>query len=280
MYNLEGKQNRRDYLSAGETILPVVYFLSSLVYFTLAGIWIYVLYKRRLTCSLIHFFMLSFVILKAFNLVFEAENKHYIKRTGRSRDYDILFYISSFLKRVMLYTLVVLIGAGWSHLKPYLQDKEKKVLKMVIPLQVVTHIALVFIEEMPLPIPFKPTWKTVSSLVQLICYCAVSLKTFRSIWILDEAARTDEKAAMKLMKLTAFILYYVTVICYIYLTDHDVVYALERNTCYEYPWIGVVVGELATVAFCVFSGYKFKPAAHDPYSVMDDEEKDIAAQCG
>ncbi|XWS38144.1 hypothetical protein CRYUN_Cryun19dG0105100 [Craigia yunnanensis] len=34
MYNLDGKKNHRDYLSAGETILPRVYFLLFLVYFT------------------------------------------------------------------------------------------------------------------------------------------------------------------------------------------------------------------------------------------------------
>ncbi|KAL4352739.1 hypothetical protein GQ457_06G038250 [Hibiscus cannabinus] len=277
MYNLEGKQNRRDYLSAGETILPRVYFLLSLVSFALAGIWIFVLYKRRLTVSPVHSFMLAFVILKAFVLVLEAENKHYIKRTGSDHDHDILFYISSFLKGMMLYTLIVLIGYGWSHLKPYLQDKEKKVLKTVIPLQVVAHFALVFIEETHLPIPSKPAWKIVASVLQLICYCTVSLRMFCSIRNLRQAAPTDEKAAAKLMKLTAFILYYVTVICYIYCT-RIVVYVLETNTSYKYAWMGVVVGELATVAFCVFSGYKFKPAAHDPYSVIDDEEKYVAAE--
>ncbi|GMJ10929.1 hypothetical protein like AT5G42090 [Hibiscus trionum] len=52
MYNFEGKQNRPDYLlSAVETILPGVYFLSPLVYLTLAGIWIYILYKILLAVS-------------------------------------------------------------------------------------------------------------------------------------------------------------------------------------------------------------------------------------
>ncbi|KAK8587293.1 hypothetical protein V6N13_086287 [Hibiscus sabdariffa] len=277
MYNLEGKQNRRDYLSAGETILPTVFFLSSLVSFALAGIWIFVLYKRRLTVSPVHSFMLAFVILKAFILVLEAANKQYIKRTGSAPDYDISFYISSFLKGMMLYTLIVLIGYGWSHLKPYLQDKEKNVLKMVIPLQVVAHFALVFIEETSLPIPSKPTWKIVASVLQLICYCTVSLRMFRSSRNLREAAPTDEKAAAKLMKLTAFILYYVTVICYIYFT-RLLVYVLGTTTSYKNAWTSVVVGELATVAFCVFSGYKFRPAARNPYSVIDDEEKYVAAE--
>jgi hypothetical protein len=40
----------------------------------------------------------------------------------------------------------------------------------------------------------------------------------------------------------------------------------------------VVAGELATLAFYVFTGYKFKPEAHNPYFVVDDEEEEAAAE--
>ncbi|PPS08621.1 hypothetical protein GOBAR_AA12017 [Gossypium barbadense] len=243
MYNLDGKKNRRDYLSAGETVLPRVYFLLSLVYFTLAGVWIYVLYKKRLTVFGIHFFMLAVVILKAFNLVCEAEDKSYIKRTGSAHGWDVLFYIFSFLKGITLFTLIVLIGTGWSFLKPYLQDKEKKVLMIVIPLQVVANIAQVVIDETGPFMLFPIVW---------------SIKNLR------EAAKTDGKAAVNLMKLTLFRQYYIVVICYIYFT-RVVVYALETITSYKYLWTSVVAGELATLAFYVFTGFKFKPEAHNPY---------------
>ncbi|XVF10304.1 hypothetical protein REPUB_Repub07fG0171000 [Reevesia pubescens] len=277
MYNLDGKKNRRDYLSAGKTILPRVYFLLSLVYLTLAGIWIYVLYKKRLTVFRIHFFMLAVVILKAFNLVCEAEDKSYIKRTGSAHGWDVLFYIFSFLKGITLFTLIVLIGTGWSFLKPYLQDKEKKVLMIVIPLQVVANIAQVVIDETG---PFAQdwiTWKQVFLLVDVICCCAVLFPIVWSIKNLREAARTDGKAAVNLMKLTLFRQYYIVVICYIYFT-RVVVYALETITSYKYLWTSVVAGELATLAFYVFTGYKFKPEAHNPYFVIDDEEEEAAAE--
>ncbi|XP_007039375.2 PREDICTED: protein GPR107 [Theobroma cacao] len=277
MYNLDGKKNRRDYLSAGKTILPRVYFLLSLVYFTLAGIWIYVLYKKRLTVFRIHFFMLAVVILKAFNLVCEAEDKSYIKRTGSAHGWDVLFYIFSFLKGITLFTLIVLIGTGWSFLKPYLQDKEKKVLMIVIPLQVVANIAQVVIDETG---PFGQdwiTWKQVFLLVDVVCCCAVLFPIVWSIKNLREAARTDGKAAVNLMKLTLFRQYYIVVICYIYFT-RVVVYALETITSYKYLWTSVVAGELATLAFYVFTGYKFKPEAHNPYFVIDDEEEEAAAE--
>ncbi|KDP25212.1 hypothetical protein JCGZ_20368 [Jatropha curcas] len=276
MYNLERNGNR-DYLSAGKTILPRVYFLFSLIYFILAGLWIHVLYKKRLTVFRIHFFMLSVVILKALNLLCEAEDKSYIKKTGSAHGWDVLFYMFSFLKGVILFTLIVLIGTGWSFLKPYLQDKEKKVLMIVIPLQVVANIAQVVIDETG---PYGQdwiTWKQVFLLVDVVCCCAVLFPIVWSIKNLREAARTDGKAAVNLMKLTLFRQYYIVVICYIYFT-RVVVYALETITSYKFLWTSVVAGELATLAFYVFTGLKFKPEAHNPYFVIDDEEEEAAAE--
>ncbi|KAB1220468.1 hypothetical protein CJ030_MR3G009928 [Morella rubra] len=277
MYNLDGKSGRRDYLSAGKTILPRVYFLFSLVYFALAGLWISVLYKKRLTVFRIHFFMLAVLLLKTVNLLCEAEDKSYIKRTGSAHGWDVLFYIFSFLKGITLFTLIVLIGTGWSFLKPYLQDKEKKVLMIVIPLQVVANIAQVVIDESG---PFAQdwvTWKQVFLLVDVVCCCAVLFPIVWSIKNLREAARTDGKAAVNLMKLTLFRQYYIVVICYIYFT-RVVVYALETITSYRYLWTSVVAAELATLAFYVFTGYKFKPEAHNPYFVIDDDEEEAAAE--
>ncbi|KAK4797072.1 hypothetical protein SAY86_029398 [Trapa natans] len=277
MYNLEGKSGQRDFLSAGRTVLPRVYFLFFLIYFVISGVWISVLYKKRLTVYKIHFFMLTVVLLKGLNLLCEAEDKSYIKRTGTAHGWDVLFYMFSFLKGIMLFTLIVLIGTGWSFLKPYLQDKEKKVLMIVIPLQVVANIAQVVIDEMG---PFDKewvTWRQVFLLVDVICCCAVLFPIVWSIKNLREAARTDGKAAVNLMKLTLFRQYYIVVICYIYFT-RVVVYALETITSYKYMWTSVVAAELATLAFYVFTGYKFRPEAHNPYFMVDDDEEEAAAE--
>ncbi|KAL0446543.1 UNVERIFIED_CONTAM: protein CANDIDATE G-PROTEIN COUPLED RECEPTOR 7 [Sesamum latifolium] len=207
----------------------------------------------------------------ALNLLCEAEDKSYIKRTGSAHGWDVLFYIFSFLKGITLFSLIVLIGTGWSFLKPYLQDKDKKVLMIVIPLQVVANIAQVVIDETG---PFRHewvTWKQVFLLVDVICCCAVLFPIVWSIKNLREAARTDGKAAVNLMKLTLFRHYYVVVICYIYFT-RVVVYALETITSYKYLWTSIVAGELATLAFYLFTGYKFKPEAHNPYFVIDEDE--------
>ncbi|XWS38143.1 hypothetical protein CRYUN_Cryun19dG0105000 [Craigia yunnanensis] len=144
---------------------------------------------------------------------------------------------------------------------------------IVIPLQVVANIAQVVIDETG---PFGQdwiTWKQVFFLVDVLCCCVV---LFPIVWSI-KAARTDGNAAVNLMKLTLFRQYYIVVISYIFFT-RVVVYALETIASYKYLWTSVVAGELATLAFYVFTGYKFKPEAHNPYFVIDDDEEEAAAE--
>lgn len=278
MYNLEGRNgDRRDYLSAGKTNLPKIYFLFALIYGALIGVWLYVIYVMRTSVYRIHFFMLAVLALKTMNLLCEAEDKSYIKRTGSAHGWDVLFYMFSFLKGITLFTLIVLIGTGWSFLKPYLQDKEKKVLMIVIPLQVIANVAQVVIDETGPYGQASYTWKQVFLLVDVICCCAVLFPIVWSIKNLREAARSDGKAAVNLMKLTLFRQYYVVIICYIYFS-RVVVYALETITNYRYEWTSVVAAEMGTLVFYLFTGYNFRPKVHNPYFVVDDEEEEAAVE--
>ncbi|KAH9293144.1 hypothetical protein KI387_041651 [Taxus chinensis] len=277
MYNLEGANDSRDYLSAGETLLPKLYFGLFVIYLVLAGVWIYVVVKNRAMAYRIHVFMIALICLKALNLICEAEDKSFIKKTGTAHGWDVLFYIFSFLKGIMLFTLIVLIGTGWSFLKPYLQGKEKKVLMVVIPLQVIANIATVVIDETGPNAKDWLAWKQMFLLVDVICCCAVLFPIVWSIKSLREAAHTDGKAAVNLMKLTLFRQYYIVVVGYIYFT-RVVVYALATITAYQYAWTSILAGELATLGFYVFTGYKFQPVGHNPYFVIDDDEEEAAAQ--
>ena len=41
----------------------------------------------------------------------------------------------------------MLIGTGWSYLKVFLAEKEKKILMVVIPLQVMAEVAIIILDE-------------------------------------------------------------------------------------------------------------------------------------
>ncbi|KAM0003057.1 putative transmembrane protein GPR107/GPR108 [Helianthus debilis subsp. tardiflorus] len=148
---------------------------------------------------------------------------------------------------------------------------------IVIPLQVVANIAQVVIDESGSYAQDWVTWKQVFLLDDVICCYAVLFPIMWTFKNLREAARTDGKAVVNLMKLTLFRQYYVVVICYIYFT-RVVVYALETITSYKYLWTNVVAAEMATLAFYVFTGYNFKPEAHNPYFSVDDDDEEAASE--
>ena len=113
IYNIEGGgDGTRDYLSASETLLPKLSFSLSLIYVVLDGVWIYMVVKNRLMAYWIHVFMASLIFLKALNILCEEEDKSLIKRTETTHGWDVLFYIFSFLKGIMLSALIFLIGTG------------------------------------------------------------------------------------------------------------------------------------------------------------------------
>ncbi len=48
-------------------------------------------------------------------------------------------------------------------------------------------------------------------------------------------------------------------------TTRIIVYLLQSTMPYKYIWIADAAGELATVAFYVAVGLKFRPASANPY---------------
>jgi len=267
----------RDYLPVGLQPLPGIYAGVAAVYLAFLAGWVWTCVRQHATAERIHAVMGALLLFKALKSACAAEDTWFIERTGTSHGWDVAFYVFGFFKGVLLFTVIVLIGTGWSFLKPYLADREKKVLMVVIPLQVVANIAQVVIDESGPYARDWVTWKQIFLLVDVVCCCAVLFPIVWSIKNLREAARSDGKAAVNLMKLTLFRQYYVVVICYIYFT-RVVVYALQTITSYRYLWTSVVAGELATLAFYVFTGYKFRPEVHNPYFAIDDEEEEAAAE--
>lgn len=276
MFNLVGKN--RNYLPLGQTQLPSIYLAFGCIYLILAGVWVYICLKQKETAHLLHALMGLLIFIKASNLLFEAADMANVQKTGEPHGWDIAFSISGLFRGVMLFIVIVLIGTGWSFLKPYLQDKEKKVLMVVIPLQVFANIASIVSEETGQASNRSwMTWRQVFILLDIICCIAVLVPIVWSIKHLREASQTDGKAARNIIKLTLFRQYYIVVVSYIYFT-RIVVFALKTVTTYQYMWTSDVAEEAATLAFYIFTGYKFRPVAQNPYFVLDDEEEEAARE--
>ncbi|XP_077213668.1 protein CANDIDATE G-PROTEIN COUPLED RECEPTOR 7-like [Tasmannia lanceolata] len=273
IFNLDG--TLRDYLPAGQTQLPFLYFSFFIAYIGFFAIWVYVCYHNKLSIHRIHLLMGVLIIMKALNLICAAEDKHYVKVTGTPHGWDVLFYIFQFIRGVLLFTVIILIGTGWSFLKPFLQEREKRVLMIVIPLQVLANIASVVIGETGPFIKDWMTWNQVFLLIDIICCCAIIFPIVWSIRSLRETSKTDGKAARNLAKLTLFRQFYIVVVGYLYFT-RIVVFALKTIAAYKYQWVSSAAEECASLAFYVFIFYMFRPVEKNKYFVIDDEEEEAA----
>lgn len=219
--------------------------------------------------------MAVLLIMKALNLLCAAEDKHFVKVTGTAHGWDVLFYIFQFIRVVLLFTVIILIGTGWSFLKPFLQEREKKVLMIVIPLQVLANIASVVIGETGPFIKDWVTWNQVFLIIDIVCCCAIIFPIVWSIRSLRETSKTDGKAARNLAKLTLFRQFYIVVIGYLYFT-RIVVFALRTISAYKYQWVANAAKEMASLAFYVIMFYMFRPAEKNEYFALEDEDEEAA----
>ncbi|KAL4605225.1 hypothetical protein ACB092_09G013500 [Castanea dentata] len=274
VYNFDS-DGSKDFLSAGQTHLPSLFFVFSLAYFAFVGFWIYICFTNKRSVHRIHLLMAGLLLMKALNLICAAEDKHYVKVTGTPHGWDVLFYIFQFIRVVLLFTVIVLIGTGWSFLKPFLQEKEKKVLMIVIPLQVLANIASVVIGETGPFIKDWVTWNQVFLLVDIICCCAIIFPIVWSIRSLRETSKTDGKAARNLAKLQLFRQFYMVVIGYLYFT-RIVVFALRTIAAYKYQWVSNAAEEIASLIFYMIMFYMFRPVEKNEYFVLDEEDEEAA----
>jgi G protein-coupled receptor 107 len=218
--------------------------------------------------------MLTLGVFKALTLLCEAAKYHYVAATGSPDGWNIAYYIFTSFRGLMFFTVVVLIGTGWSYMKPFLGDRERKILMVVIPLQVFANIAIVVSDEENPAVQDWAAWKDVFHLVDIICCCAVLFPIVWSIKHLREAAQTDGKAARNMEKLTLFRQFYVMVVVYIYFT-RIVVYLLESTVRFEYVWLSTGASELATLAFYVWTAVRFRPHKENPYLKLHQEEIEL-----
>ncbi|XP_022744743.1 protein GPR107-like [Durio zibethinus] len=264
MYNL--KEGEKDFLPAGQTTLPKLYFLFFLIYAGFFFIWVFACINQRPKVEKIHLIMGALLLFKCLKMICVSEDKMYVRKTGTPHGWDVAFYVFGFFKGIMLFTVIILIGTGWSFLKPYLQEREKQVLMTVIPLQVLENIAYVVISETGPATKDWMTWNQLFLLIDISCCCVVFFPIIWSIRSLREASKTDGKAAKNLEKLTLFKQFYIVVIGYLYFT-RIVVSAVGAFLNYRLEWLITVLEEGASL-----------PMEKNPYLLINDEEENAAAQ--
>lgn len=272
-YNLVGPAGRRDYLSVGETELDVAYWILFGLFGAIAAAWGWLCWRGpREAVHKIHWLMAALVAFKAATLLAQAVLTNVVESQGSPHGWNWVYYFFTACRGLLFFSVVVLIGTGWSYMKPFIDDRTRRVLLTVIPLQVFANLAIIITSEESPAIPDFLTWVDVFHILDILCCCAILFPIVWSIKQLRDASETDGKAARCLEKLRLFRQFYVIVVLFVYAT-RILVYLLEASVNYRYRWVATAVGELIALAFYVTVGVMFRPGADNPYTKLSHAEE-------
>ena len=294
------------FLTAGEMRLPLIFFFFSVSYAICAVIWVLNVrdvqaQARRgpIAVFKVHHIMTALVIVKFLATFIESLRYHGIRVNGHAEGWTVLFYVFTMIRGTFLFVVILLLGTGWSIVKPFLNDREKQVVAGVLVLQVLNQVALVTLEHFTIGETPYARWTAVLHLVDIICCCAVLLPI---VWQinqlektigedangLEEEGMTEEEREMALEegdkgdilnKLRLFRSFYLLVVAYIYAT-RILVYLFASMLSYKHLWVKYFVVELVTLTFYVSVGMMFRPMNENPYASvkMEDAEEGGAVE--
>jgi G protein-coupled receptor 107 len=229
------------------------------------------------------------LILKFLSLIFESLRYHTINLSGHAEVWSFFYYTISFVKGVFLFTVILLVGTGWSIVKPFLNDREKKTVLVVLLLQVANNIAILALSTETKGESTYASWTFILHVVDIVCCCAVLVPIVWQVSQLeksigledtDESDLAEKESALEgsdkadiLSKLKLFRTFYLMVIGYIYST-RILIYLFVSNLDYRHLWVQHFVIELITLAFYVSVGMLFRPVPESTayQSVMSDNE--------
>ncbi|GKZ01427.1 hypothetical protein MPSEU_001093500 [Mayamaea pseudoterrestris] len=292
------------FLTAGEMRLPLVFFLFAVSYLVCAIVWLLhlrdVKQQHVLSVYKVHYIMTALVFTKFITTFVESLRYHGIRLYGHAEGWTVIYYLLNTARSIFLFVVILLLGTGWSIVKPFLNKNEKQVVTGVLVLQVVTQVALIALEHEALGEVSYARWTAILHLVDILCCCAVLLPI---VWQVNKLEKTmgdesddliginysdqevatepDREAALQdgdkgeiLEKLHLFRSFYLLVVAYIYAT-RILVYLFISMLSYKYLWVRYFVVELVTLTFYVSAGMMFRPTSENSYaSVKRDEEEE------
>nr|KYP46700.1 Protein GPR107 family [Cajanus cajan] len=264
------RDGSRNYLPSGHALLPSLFFLFSILYFSFLAFWLYLCHvSNHSLLHRIHFLMPSLLLAKALSLLFAAAVKHHANLTGISHAWDdVTFLVFDFVSVVLLFTVVVLVGTRWTFLHPLRQRGKTVLFFVVLPLQILAHVAFVVVHNTGPYIQDWVTWNQILLLLDFISCCAV---VFLFLWAIRLLRRITSKAqsepAMNLDRFRLIKRFYLVVLGYFLMTRFGV-FVLRTIIAYEYEWVSNLAEETVTLVFCIVMFYMFRLVEKDEYSVL------------
>ncbi|CAH8321877.1 unnamed protein product [Eruca vesicaria subsp. sativa] len=258
---------KQRYLPAGSTLLPGLFFVCSLCYLTFFGLWVYLCYNKK---QKIHILIAALLLMKSLSLLCNAEVKYYAKTTGTPHGWNISFHVFQVIGNVMLFMVIVLVGTGWSFVKPMLQKKEKKLLMMIIPFEVISTNALIVIGGTGPYVHNWLLWTYVFLFVEIAFW--VAMRCVIDLWMF-----CVRKISRKAVTSPCFGNFYSLLFVYLRLTRVGV-RALKKIVGYKYQWVSNAAEIVSLAFYALMWYYMFRPMERNGYFDVEKEEEEELLQ--
>ena len=306
----------QSYLTAGEMHLPLLFFYFSVSYAVCFVWWVQNIRNiqsgqktsatgGRPVIYAIHHIMSVLILIKTITILLKSIRYHFLRVSGHAEMWSFVYYTFAFLKGTFMFTVILLIGSGWSIVKPFLNQGEKKVILAILILQVVNNIALVVLARETEGEKSFEGWTAVLHLVDILCCCAVLVPIVWQVNQLEKSVAVDDpdhpnyngglvedgdedcsghsgasdsttdnaEKGRILQKLKLFRSFYLLVVAYVYST-RILVYLFATLLNYKHLWVRYFVIEVVTLTFYVVTGYQFRPMVENPYLGLKKDEDD------
>ncbi|KAI1315241.1 hypothetical protein EDD11_001073 [Mortierella claussenii] len=261
-----------NYLSAGDIPLPKVYAGSAIAYFLAGGLWFTMLMKKDTKVFWPHKLIFVLALMIGIQKTFQAIKVHYMRTGVDAEGWTVMFYIFAFLKGSLSILIITLIASGWMFIKPFLSQKDKKIILVIIPLQIISNIASTISSETAIGSINWSFWTQVFPMVDLISCVVILGVIIQTQRHLSEAAEAEGKVNENKSKYKLWGSFYLVTVVYIYLTRIMVEF-LKVALPYQYVhWLVELLNEAITLGFYATIGWKFRPYANNPYTLIDEDD--------
>lgn len=274
LYNTDPTTGAISYLPVGQGPLPYFNMLFFATFSILTVLWIREMAGNASHVKFIHRIMLFLVIVKALSLLLESGKQMHFKSSGTANILDVLYYVMLAIKGMTLFGILLLLGTGFSVLKSYLSDSDRKLMLLVLPCQLIINLLLAVIEETSEGNRSWQLYKDILQILDLACCCAVLLPLIWSMKNLREVSESSDKAAAAMQQMAVFRNFYIVILVYIYLT-RVIVVVIEGFLPFDYVFVAVVIRELVAIGFYSYTGYRFRPFAQGVYSQLPTSNPDV-----
>eukprot|EP00854_Cymbomonas_tetramitiformis_P005268 gene5268-6403_t len=215
-----------------------------------------------------------------------ANSVHTMEVTGDFGTGIGIYVLLTTLRGIFLAAICVFIFVGWSFLKPYLPDREKILLPVVIALQLGANLLKIILEEQSMS--FSP-WHTLLYLIDLLCLCAILLpigmlmrrpfvhppvqRSNQPYWqSAGETYTLEEKDSLLKQKLQQFRTLYLIFVSFEFL-PRLLGHLWVTYSPYETRWRVHFLREFVVYFFYCVIGWLIRPDVNNPY--LASKTKDL-----